>query len=180
MKHRALSTQHTVPRGWSCVVLSAVCCLLSAGVMGCESLQRKFIRKPKTPHARPSPIVVFQDYTRAMTPLDRYRKHAMMFDYWNDQLLGALRDATPNPKRIARASTEALAELQTMKDLLVDEVGARLTPLVEERTKLHRQLQSPAFTTSQAGGVARVLEFQMRQIHREFFWRDVQDSLKNQ
>ena len=159
-------------------VLCAVCCVLCAGLTGCESLERKFTRKPKNPEQAPSPIITFQDYTRAMTPLDRYRKHYLMFKYWNDELLGALQSPSLNSKRLKRSSTEALAELQTLEGLIVDELAAHLAPLLDARAKIDRQLRSIGFSESQAQGITRTLEAQTRQIDREFSWRDVQDRLK--
>ena len=113
-----------------------------------------------------------------MTPLDRYRKHYLMFDYWNDELIEALQGGTPNPKRFKRASEEALTELQTMKGLLIEEIAVRLDPLIEERAKIDRQLHHPGFTTTSTNAIGRILETQTRQIQREFFWRDVQEQLK--
>lgn len=159
------------------VLPTAYCLLLTAG-MGCESLQRKFVRKPKHPAPLPSPIITFQDYTRAMTPLDRYRKHYLMFDYWNDELLEALTGNTPSLKRLKRASTEALGELETMRELVADDRAASLEPLIEERAKIDRQLQHGHLSWSQTTAVSRVLEAQTRQIQREFFWREVEDHLR--
>lgn len=158
--------------------LTAVCCLLSAVLVGCESLQRKLTRKPKTPAPPPTPIITFQDYTQAMTPLDRYRKHYLIFDYWNSELMDALKERAPNPKRLTRTSTEALGELGALKDLLREDAAARLGQLIEERSKMQEQLQSPALNISQAAILSRALEAQSRMVHRDFFWRDVQDQLK--
>ena len=113
-----------------------------------------------------------------MTPLDRYRKHYMVFDYWNDELMEALQSPPQNPKRFRRASTEALAELETMKDLVVDEMAARLTPLIEERAAIDHELQGGGFSASQAPTLVRRLESQTRELQRGFFWRDVEDRLK--
>jgi hypothetical protein len=113
-----------------------------------------------------------------MTPLDRYRKHYAIFDYWSDALLAALEVRTPNPKRIKLAATEALGELETMKGLLNDEVAARLDPLLKEQAKIHSVLLSPGFDASRAEAIKRRLESQTRSIHREFYWRKVQDQLK--
>ncbi len=163
------------------MVSLVACCLLPvAGVTGCESLQRKFTRKPKHAPPRPSPIIVFQDYSRAMTPLDRYRKHSMMFDYWNDELIDALQSRPLNAKRYKHASSEALNELRTLHELLIEEVAARLSPLIDERMSIDRQLQSPAFGSSEIGMVWRRLERQTRTIEREFSWRDVEDTLKRE
>ncbi len=114
-----------------------------------------------------------------MTPLDRYRKHYLMFDYWNGELIQALQSPPLNPKRLARTSTDALAELETLQRLLTDELAARLAPLLEERARMNQQLKSGSFSDSQASMIPRLLEAQTRQIHREFFWRNVQESLKS-
>ena len=159
--------------------LCAVCCALSAVLTGCESLERKFTRKPTGPKPAPTPIITFEDYTRTMTPLDRYRKHYLMFDYWNGEVLQALQSPPLNPKRFGRASSEALGELTTLQGLLADDLAARLVPLIEERAKIDRALRSGSFSESQAQIIVHALEAQTRQIHREFFWRDVQDHVQS-
>jgi hypothetical protein len=173
---RAISNQQSaISVGW--VWLIAGCWLLMAAA-GCEALQRKFTRKPKHPAPRPNPIIQFHDYTQAMTPLDRYQKHYMLFDYWNSQLLAALESSPLNPKRYTRASTEALGELEQLKGLATEEAAARFDPLLEERAKLDHELQRGTFSDIQARTILSALERQTRQIHRELFWRDMQDHLK--
>jgi len=49
-------------RTWRLLVLSTLGCLLSAGMTGCESLQKKFTRKPKHPQQGLSPIITFEDF----------------------------------------------------------------------------------------------------------------------
>jgi len=146
---------------------------------GCEAFQRKLVRKSR-PKPPPAPIIKFQDYSRSMTPVERYQKHYMLFDYWNDDLLRALQEGAPNHKRYRRASEDALTELTVMKDLLQGEAGGRLAPLIEERTRLHAQLRSGSLGPTEANAVWRRLETQTRRIHREFFWRDVQEHLKSE
>ena len=160
------------------VVSLAMGCGLMLALTGCESLQRKLTRKPKHPAAAPGPIINFQDYSRAMTPLDRYRKHYLIFDYWNGELLAGLSAHPLNPKRYKHASSESLAELQTMQNLLSEETAGRMSPVIERRAKLNRQLQSPAFSEAQSAITARDVEQQTLQIHRDFFWRNVEDQLK--
>ncbi|MBI3087448.1 MAG: hypothetical protein HYY91_00955 [Candidatus Omnitrophica bacterium] len=158
-------------------VIVLVAAALLAGV-GCESLQKKFIRKRRD-MPRPSPIIAFQDYTRAMTPLDRYRKHYMMFDYWNSELVDVLQARDVNPKRVKRASGESLQELKTMQGLLADDIAAQVAPLITEREQIDRRLQRGSSTPSQVGLTARQLEAQTREVHRSLFWRNVEDRLKD-
>ena len=160
------------------VILAAGGWLLLSGLTGCESLQKKLTRKPKQPQARPNPVIQFQDYSRAMTPLDRYRKHYMIFDYWNSELLDAIQSHPLNPKRYRRASSDALGELQALQGLLTEELAGRLAPLIEERTELDRRLQRVDASDSQVPFLQRDLEAQTRRFQREFFWRKVEDHLK--
>jgi hypothetical protein len=144
---------------------------------GCESVQKKFVRKSK-PHVRPSPIIGFQDYTKAMTPLDRYRKHYALFDYWNAELLDALGVGTANPKRIQRASAESLQELKVLPELLQEGPAAAAGRLIKEREEVDRQLQRGSYPPLQLNLIRRTLETQTRQIHRELFWRKVEEQLQ--
>ncbi|MBI3083003.1 MAG: hypothetical protein HYY90_01360 [Candidatus Omnitrophica bacterium] len=114
-----------------------------------------------------------------MTPLDRYRKHYLIFQYWDGELLEAFQSHLPNPKRLKRASSESLGELQVLQGLVTDDVAVRLSPLIEERARIDEELQQGATGFSRASALQRVIEAQSRRIHREFFWRDVEDHLKN-
>lgn len=156
-----------------------MCCVLCA-VPGCESLQRKFTRKPRHPAERPTPIINFQDYTQAMTPLDRYRKHYLMFEYYNDELIAAFEEDTVSAKRVRRMSGESLNELKTLQTLLDDSVVGRLGAVIEERARLNQRLQRGQYLPSEQSSIRRILESQTRRINREFFWRDVEDHLKGQ
>ena len=161
-----------------CMILLTAHCLLLAVLVGCESLERKFTRKPKHPITAPSPVTQFQDYTRSLTPLDRYRKHYMIFDYWSEELATELRNSSMNQKRLARASAESLGELRTLQSLLRDGRAADLVPVLEEREALDWQVQR-GIDALQSVRIARMLEAHAQRMHRDFFWRDVQDALKN-
>ncbi len=123
-----------------------------------------------------------------MTPMDRYRKHYALFDYWNAELLSALEThaaSSPgigqpgaNPKRIKLASQESLQELQTLQGLLQDGTAAQLISLIDAREQFDRQLQSGSYGASQMSVFSRDLEAQTRRIHRELYWRNVEDLLK--
>ena len=150
---------------------------LLTGLTGCESLQKKFTRKPRTPIGRPSPVVTFRDYTEGVTPLDRYRKHFVIFEYWNDQLMTELQQRDRNPKRFRRASRESLQELQSLQGLLQPDVAVGLQPLLEARARMDQRLQHDTMIDSQHHILLRTLEAQTRQLNREFYWRKVQDRL---
>ncbi len=159
--------------------LGLVCAGLAAS-MGCETLQRKFTRKPKHPAARPTPIIHFEDYTKAMTPLDRYRKHYLIFEYWNGELIRAFREQPARAKKVRKTSSEALKELEILHRLLNDDVAVRFEQIFTERAQLDAQLQSGKYFPGEGGSIRRRLQAQMRQINREFYWRKVEDQLKHE
>lgn len=136
------------------------------------------MRKSKTPPGRPAPVVTFRDYTEGVTPLDRYRKHFVIFEYWNDQMMTELQQRDHNPKRLQRASHEALQELQSLQGVLQPDVAAELQPMLEARARMDQQLQHDTMIDSQRNVLLRTLEAQTRQLSREFYWRKVQDRLK--
>ena len=160
--------------------LPAVCCLLLTVLTGCESLQRKFIRKSKVPQLPPTPVIQFQDYSQATTPLDRYRKHYLLFDYWNQELVDALMSSPLNSKRFIHASAESLTELRSLQQVLADESAGRLGSVIQDREVIDQQLQSGSFSAFQVNVLVRTLDTQTRHIRREFFWRSVQDHLKQE
>lgn len=159
-------------------LLLSVSCLVLSGTTGCESLQRKLIRKRKTPEARPAPVVQFEDYSQTVTPLERYRKHALMLDYWNAQLLDELAGTTPNPKRFRQASAQSLEELHALQRLLQPDRAAVVEPILAERRRLDQQLQTGPYHPVNLTSIRSAVDAQTRQIHRQMSWRDVQDHLK--
>ena len=126
------------------------------------------------------PIIKFQDYTQAMTPIERYQKHYMLFDYWNDELMGGLQSKPINTKQLRAVSKESLAELETLKSLIADDLAASIEPWLETRKRIDRQLRAGNLSETGANGIWRELEQQTRVFQRDFFWRDVQDRLKPQ
>lgn len=153
------------------------CALVTS--LGCsEAIQKKFIRKPKTPVGRPQPVVSFRNYMEGMTPLDRYRKHSAMLAYWDDQLITELQGRNVNAKRAQRASQESLEELRLLSGLLREEAAAELQPLIEERARIDRHLQGSIAGGTQLRNTARTLETQARQLTRRFDWRRIEDRLK--
>ena len=141
-------------------------------------MQRKFTRKSKTPRDAPSPIINFQDYTHAMNPMDRYRKHYMLFDYWNDELLDGLQSKTMNNKRLKLASKESLNELTALKSFVNDDLAATIDPFLEVRSRIDRQLHTGNVSAIAASDMWHELDAQSRTFRRELFWRGVQDRLK--
>ena len=160
------------------VILPTAFCLLLTTLSGCESVQRKFTRKSKGPRAVPTPVINFQDYTQAMTPLDRYRKHYLMFDYWNGEFMDGLRAKPLNAKRVKLAATESLNELTTLQSLVAEDLEEQFAPLIKSRAEINQEVQAGRVSEFSANRFWRELDAQSRTIRRDLFWRNVQDRLK--
>jgi hypothetical protein len=159
-------------------IIVSLVLLCAATSTGCEALQRKFTRKPKGEPEKPSPVINFQDYSKAVTPKDVYRKHYLMFEYWNGELLEELARVPMNPKGVQQAAAEALTELEALRGLLNEAGAQRLAPLVQERVELNRNLGRHAINSAQSAAARNTAEAQGRRMHREFFWRDAEPLLK--
>lgn len=152
--------------------------LLVAGA-GCESMQRKFTRTKTKDEAAPSPVISFEDYNRSVTPLDLYRKHYLMFEYWNSELQNELESRAINPKRLRLASDESLIELGQLQGLLTEEAGVPLTAVIQERRAVDRQLRDANLNPSQAQVIKKTIDAHGRLLNGRFFWRSVKDQLKS-
>lgn len=170
-KHKNARLRET-SRGFAAVICAA---LIIGAAFGCESLQRKFTRKSKRPVERPTPVIDFQDYSAAMTPLDRYRKHYLIYDYWSGELVDSLGERQPNGKRIRRASAESLAELRQLERLLHPDAALRLSLLIKSQASLDKRLQSGSYQKGEVSSLRRTMQQQKRKVRREFFWRHVED-----
>ncbi|MDP3769262.1 MAG: hypothetical protein Q8S13_14715 [Dehalococcoidia bacterium] len=141
-------------------------------------MQRKFVRKKKGEVEAPSPIITFEDYNRAIAPIDLYRKHYLMFEYWNTELQRELEGRVVNPKRVRLASEESLTELGALQRLLTEEAGAELAPVIEERRAVDRQLRDKGMNRYQGQIVKKTIDAHGRLMNGRFFWRSVKDQLK--
>jgi hypothetical protein len=150
--------------------------VLCAGT-GCEAIVKKFTRKPKHASARPSPVISFQDYSAGATPQERYRKHYLLFEYWNAELMDELQRAMMNAKRARRASGEAVQELRELRGLLQEPQRAMIDPVIDQRQRLDGQLKADVLTAAQRESAGRLLERQTRQLHRGLSPRKVEDKL---
>ena len=156
-------------------LLLAIALLAGAG---CESMQQKFTRRKTKVEEAPAPVITFEDYSRTQTPLDLYRKHYLMFEYWNSELQDALESSPVNPKRVRLASEESYLELQSLQRLLTEEAGAPLAAVLEERRGLNAQLNNQSLSRPAAQLLKKPIDAHARLINGQFFWRTMKDRLK--
>jgi len=160
-------------RQWLCAVGCVLCVAL---LTGCESLRRKFVRKPKKPQRIVS-LSTTQSYAIHRTPLESYEHHYLQWTFWNAELLAGLEGI--NRLKVARAAQESAAELRKLAELLREPTAQALQPLIAENDACAKQVQATkSLSLSEAGTWRTRIERQQRLMHREFLAKKVSGALK--
>lgn len=90
--------------------------IIVLNLSGCETLKKKFIRKPKA-GKKVSPVLVPQDYKGIYPNSALYDNHFIYWRTWTDDLMDCLSNESSN-KRQVLAANRAVEDLERMQDLL--------------------------------------------------------------
>ena len=67
------------------LVLFFICCLMIAGLVGCDAFVRKFTRKPKKERiTKEEMVLVPEEYKSTMTQEQMYRQYFLFWQSWQD------------------------------------------------------------------------------------------------
>ncbi len=144
---------------------------------GCESLGRKFVRKPD-PQSLKKEEVVFapQEYKgEGVTNEDLFRQYFLYWRTWQDELIDSL-ERNGNRKRQIDSLNEGLKNLDNIKLLIKPEAAARL----EAYIKSLRELRDAVIKDDYANRVAdnrRQAERIRRDILKDFSFGKIKDSI---
>ncbi|MBI4355273.1 MAG: hypothetical protein HY597_02315 [Candidatus Omnitrophica bacterium] len=143
---------------------------------GCESLRRKFVRKPKHPQ-RVVALSTTKTYEIHRTPLESYERHYLQWVFWNAEVLTGLE--TGNQPKVIRGATESASELRKLQALLEASTAQRLNPVIAETEACAKRFHaSMDLSLAETGTWRTRLERQQRLMHREFLAKRVADLLK--
>lgn len=152
------------------VVLIAACVALT----GCESLVRKFVRKPKE-RPRAEALLEPQEYGHdPAVNAEMYEQYFLYWKSWQDEFTGAL--SGTNRKRQLETVGEALRNLTEMRGLLNDEAKARLDVYIRRMEQLKIAVAADPYSAQssrfceEAGRIAR-------QVRSDFSPKRAKDSL---
>ncbi len=147
-----------------------------AGAAGCESLRRKFTRRPKV-HQGPEPIFALEkEYRPEFSPEVRYQAH---FAYWkaaHGDVLEGLGQVTQ--ARRMHAMREALKELRAMQALLEGPPVTGLGTLIDEMVVLEARLADPTLDAARLSLMRTTVESLWRRIDRGYDYRKMKPYLK--
>jgi len=144
---------------------------LMLGLVGCETLPKKFIRKKKEPLHKPA--VVFLDEGASQKQFSNeyyYKTHYTLWKTWHDDILDNL---DGNSKKLRRASDEAYSNLEQMSRYLKPEKQAELMPLVNELDGYRKKFDQGSLSKSSANAMRSEIEKTKRLIANDFYYDKV-------
>ena len=155
------------------VYVLLLCSLIT--LAGCETVQRKFTPKRKTPERAVSQIY-FQEgeYQKKFSNDYYYKTHYTLWSTWHDELLGNLGG---NGKKSGRAAQEAVGHLQQMQQYLKPEKNAELQLIINDLSHVVKKLDEAGRGPSSVGPQRTELERIRRAVGRDFYYDKVREHL---
>ncbi len=157
-----------------CALLLVICSLVFAG-SGCETLKRKFVRKPKD-SKKISPVLVPQDYKGIYPNSVLYNNH---FIYWRastDDLVDCLTYGLSNKRQIDDVNV-AIQNLEIMHSLLNSPKKEQLSAYIKFFEDTGDRLKQGQPNEIQSARMKNDLESRRRVIMREFSSKEVKSFI---
>lgn len=149
-------------------------------VCGCETLHRKFVRKPKK-SSQPLIVGVKEYDNFQYSSEDMYRQHFAYWQAYQDEAIVALQGNLINPtnyKRVAISAGNANKELDSMKELLSSEMADRLSEFISQQHQAIAFIDSGIPSYTQIISFRKIFEKNSRIIEREFSFEKMQSHIR--
>ena len=148
---------------------------LMLGLVGCETLPKKFIRKKKEPLHQAA--VIFTDDAASQKQFSNeyyYKTHYTLWKTWHDDMLDNL---SGNAKKLQRAADEAYSNLEQMSRYLKPGKQAQLMTYVNELDAYRKKFQQSSLTQSSANAMRSDIERTKRLVANDFYFDKVKDDV---
>lgn len=153
-------------------------CLLAFAfeLAGCESLAKKFVRKPKEEKKTDDVVFAPEEYKgEGVSKQDLYRQYFLYWRTWQDELIDSL-ERGANHKRQLDSLDEGIRNLENIKPLIKPEVSARLDGWINSLRLLREAVAKDLYSNNFANN-RREAERLKREIMREFSFSKIKDSI---
>lgn len=145
--------------------------VLVLSLSGCETLKRKFTRKPKGTK-KTSAVLVPQDYKGIYSNEVLYDNHFIYWRTWTEDLMDCLVNRSANKRQVLAAS-RAVEDMERMQDLLKSPKKEALEPHIKVYERILNKVRLGRPTEAVAASMWHDLESQRRVIIREFEPKEV-------
>lgn len=140
---------------------------------GCETLAKKFRRKPKKTVKMPR-MYQIKKYEKKPTP-ELYKKHYAYWESWQSELIQVIGN---NRKKDLLCIDQIISNLRDMQNILVPDKGKDMESHIDKLIKVREMIVSTDLTKANAGYAVRILEREDRLITKYFAYRKVKNFLK--
>ena len=145
--------------------------VLVLNLSGCETLKKKFTRKPKA-GKKVSPVLVPQDYKGIYPNSVLYDNHFIYWRTWTEDLMNCLANESSSKRQVLAAS-RAVEDLERMQDLLKSPKKEALEPHIKVYERVLNKVRLGRPNEALADSLWHDLESQRRLIMREFEPKEV-------
>ena len=159
------------------LILSVCALVLVFELAGCESLGRKFARKPKAEDKKTEEVVFApQEYKgEGVTNADLYKQYFLFWRTWQEELIDSL-EPNGNRKRQIDSINEGLKNLESIKLLIKPEAAARLEEHIKTLQVLRQAVGKDSYFSNVANNRRRA-EILRRDIIKDFSFVKIKDSI---
>lgn len=163
--------------GLKAFLLFTVFCFLLSGLCGCETLRKKFIRKPKHEAAPEEPLLMPEEYNPAFNKDVLYKDYLVYWRSWQDELIAAL-EANLSHKKQVDCAEQAVMNLEKLKGFLKEEKQIVLDKYLSQLKGLRDEIKEGDLAGAKLGIIKHKLTVNRRDILHNFMYSKVKDDLK--
>lgn len=148
-------------------------------ITGCQTLARKFSRKPKkTTQEEEELVLVPEEYPQVIQSKDELYKEAYLFwKSWQEELINFL-EVNGNAKKQIDCIQQSIANLEKMKALLVEEKASILDGYIKQLNELKEKIVKGQLNNDTIYLIRSELEVLKKKIGKEFVYSHVKDYLR--
>lgn len=125
------------------------------GLTGCATLRRKFVRKKKKEEQKPTVILALKDYDKLINYQDLYKKHFLLWQYWQEELISALGQ---NFKKQRECIDQALENLSALEKYITPDKKSTLDTYLARLDKIRKRLYGRSLNSIEKDRIKRELE----------------------
>jgi len=146
-------------------------------IYGCETVMRKFTRKPKNEEQPAQTMVLVPEEYKApqMSKEELYRQYFLYWKSWQDELLESLQ-GSPNHKKQIGCTDEAINNLSELKPLLNSDKQKKLDVYINQLRELKRLITKDLYGNNITDN-REVAERLKRNILRDFSYNKISKDI---
>ncbi len=145
-------------------------------LVGCASVQRKFIRKKKEPqHVHAAIYYEPVGYQKKFSNAYYYKTHFMFWRSWQADLIEDLKSG--NQKRMNRSAQESFSHLTQMNQYLKPEKQTELKPMIDSLADAKQKIEGGRVSSSSESILRGDLEKIRRVVSNDFYYDKVKEDV---